>query len=198
MFYTIYRTTNNVDGKVYIGKHQTLDLDDEYLGSGKLLKRALQKHGRENFSKEILHVFDNEEEMNAKEAELITEEFCSLDTNYNLCRGGKGGWGFVNKNGSFAGRKQSENQKKIAKGLMYDLLNHPKNKEWSSLGGKTQKSMLGKKHTIEARQKMSFAAKNRKSNSQTGTMWITNGAINKKIKAIDNIPEGWYKGRVVC
>ena len=28
-----------------------------------------------------------------------------------------------------------------------------------------------------------------------GTMWITNGLKNKKIKSIDIIPEGWYKGR---
>lgn len=33
-------------------------------------------------------------------------------------------------------------------------------------------------------------------NSQYGTMWITNGLENKKIKRVDNIPEGWYKGRV--
>ena len=33
-------------------------------------------------------------------------------------------------------------------------------------------------------------------NSQFGTMWITNGTENKKTKKIDNIPEGWYKGRV--
>jgi hypothetical protein len=33
-------------------------------------------------------------------------------------------------------------------------------------------------------------------NSQFGTMWITNGIENKKIKKdLDIIPEGWYKGR---
>lgn len=34
-------------------------------------------------------------------------------------------------------------------------------------------------------------------NSQYGTMWITNGSENKKIKKVDTIPEGWYKGRKV-
>ena len=32
-------------------------------------------------------------------------------------------------------------------------------------------------------------------NSQYGTMWITNGEKNRKIKKVDSIPEGWYKGR---
>lgn len=32
-------------------------------------------------------------------------------------------------------------------------------------------------------------------NSQYGTMWITNGIENKKIKSLDQIPQGWSKGR---
>jgi len=34
-------------------------------------------------------------------------------------------------------------------------------------------------------------------NSQYGTMWITDGKENKKIKKESLIPEGWYKGRKV-
>ena len=34
-------------------------------------------------------------------------------------------------------------------------------------------------------------------NSQYGTMWITDGEKNRKIKKVDSIPEGWYKGRKV-
>lgn len=98
MFYTIYQITNMIDGKVYIGKHQTKDLADNYMGSGKHLKRALAKHGIENFKKEILFQFDNEAEMNTKEAELVTEEFCLREDTYNLCPGGKGGFGYINNN----------------------------------------------------------------------------------------------------
>ena len=35
-----------------------------------------------------------------------------------------------------------------------------------------------------------------KGNSQFGTMWVTNGATNLKINKTDNIPDGYYKGRV--
>ena len=94
MFYIIYKITNNLNIKYYIGKHQTKDLNDGYMGSGKLLKRAITKYGLKNFSKEILYVFQTEREMNDKEKELVTlDEMC-----YNLCEGGKGGFGYINNN----------------------------------------------------------------------------------------------------
>ena len=96
MFYTIYKVTNNVDGKIYIGKHQTKNLDDGYMGSGKLITYAIKKYGIENFKKEILFIFKTEKEMNTKESELVTEEFVRENFNYNLCPGGRGGWGHLN------------------------------------------------------------------------------------------------------
>ena len=60
MRYLIYETTNLVDGKKYIGKHATNKNDDDYLGSGVYLKRAIRKYGKDNFSKTILFEFDSE------------------------------------------------------------------------------------------------------------------------------------------
>lgn len=96
MFYTVYKTTNKVNGKIYFGVHQTKNPEDSYLGSGILLIRAIEKHGVENFEKEVLFTFDNPEDMFAKEAELVTEEFVQQDDNYNLKVGGSGGWDYVN------------------------------------------------------------------------------------------------------
>ena len=57
----------------------------------------------------------------------------------------------------------------------------------------------GKKHSDETKRKIGLknSMYTGPKNSQFGTMWITNGTENKKIKSIDLIPEGWYKGRVI-
>lgn len=54
----IYITTNIVNGKKYIGKH-TGYVDDNYLGSGSLLKKAISKYGKQNFRREIIVICDD-------------------------------------------------------------------------------------------------------------------------------------------
>jgi len=90
-FYTIYKTTNIINGKFYYGKHVTASLDDGYLGSGNLLKLAIKKYGRKNFIKEILFVFDNKTDMNNKEKEIINETILNDKNCYNIAIGGQGG-----------------------------------------------------------------------------------------------------------
>jgi hypothetical protein len=81
MYYTVYKIVNNINNKYYIGKHITKNLEDGYMGSGKLIKQAISRYGRDKFSKEILFVFDNENEMNKKESELVVIS----ENTYNLC-----------------------------------------------------------------------------------------------------------------
>jgi len=97
LYYTIYKTINLLNNKIYIGKHQTKKINDSYLGSGIALNNAIKKHGRQTFKKVILFVFDSEDEMNDKEMEIVTESFISTDTNYNSAIGGKGGPHFKGK-----------------------------------------------------------------------------------------------------
>lgn len=92
IYFTIYKTINDVNAKIYIGKHKTQNLNDGYLGSGIYLKRAIRKYGRSNFSKEILFIFDNELEMDLKESELVSLSFLSSSSNYNAKLGGEGGF----------------------------------------------------------------------------------------------------------
>lgn len=213
MFYTIYKTTNKINGKIYIGKHQTKDLNDAYLGSGKILTSAVEKYGMENFDKELLFVFDNESDMNAKEAELVTEDFVKEGTNYNLCPGGKGGFGYINKTPGI--RNGFEHRPEINKELNSRAIKrikelHETNPEWkANLSKSVQNGLIkyyetnpgtftNKTHTEETKKKMRKPKNQGSKNSQFGTMWITNGQESKKIKKeVDIIPEGWYKGRVI-
>lgn len=91
MFYTIYETTNLLDGKKYIGKHATTDPNDDYLGSGIRLNRAIKKYGKENFQKKVLFVLETEEEMTLKEMELVNDEVVADPNYYNIAYGGQGG-----------------------------------------------------------------------------------------------------------
>ena len=97
MFFLIYKTTNKINGKCYVGSHKTKNLDDGYLGSGKYLIQSIKKHGPENFVREILFQFDNPKDMYAKEAEIVNENFLMNENTYNLKIGGFGGFDHINK-----------------------------------------------------------------------------------------------------
>ena len=85
----IYLITNNINGKIYIGKHSTDKLNDGYMGSGKLIKKAIQKYGLENFNKEYLAFCDNEEKLNWLERFYI-KKYNAKECGYNLTDGGEG------------------------------------------------------------------------------------------------------------
>lgn len=110
MFYYLYQITNAVNNKIYVGVHKTKSLDDGYMGSGKIIRSAIAKHGSSNFSKVILEYFDTSKAMYAKEKEIITDEFLQREDVYNIRRGGAGGFDHINKSRDF-----SDHNKKIAK-----------------------------------------------------------------------------------
>lgn len=114
MFHIVYKTTNLINGKIYIGKHSTQDLDDGYLGSGRLLLKAVAKHGKENFSREILHTCSSEEEAFSKERELVTEELVNSRSTYNMTVGGNG-FGVGESNPNFGNKMPEEHKKKLIK-----------------------------------------------------------------------------------
>lgn len=201
MFYIIYKTTNLVNDKFYIGKHKTKNLNDGYIGSGKLLKYAISKYGLENFHTEILHTCKTEKEMNALERILVVPD---PETNYNLCPGGHGGFGYINDSmKSEMTELKSKLQRNKPKSYYVDLGKKAAPKTSERLKKMHEERLIkppdwsGKKHTEETKLKMRKPKNVGANNPNYGTMWITNGSQNKKIKKIDNIPEGWYKGRIM-
>ena len=85
----VYRITNLVNGKIYIGVHSTNNLDDGYMGSGYAIKKAIKKYGLSNFKKEITHYCNNKEEALEIERTIVNHEFVNSSQTYNLTKGGK-------------------------------------------------------------------------------------------------------------
>lgn len=203
-YYTIYKITNKLDGKIYIGKHETEDLNDSYMGSGTYLKNAIHKHGIENFEKEILYVFITREEMNGKEAELVNESFIERKDTYNLAVGGVGSWKFVidNKLNNLANQCYIAAQKikdddefrkwfsnRVVEGLKKIQFQHG--------------TFKGRKHSEETKQRMRESHKGKhegERNSQYGKVWIHNLEEKRSTRVpkeqLDEwLDKGWIRGR---
>ena len=83
----IYKTTNIINGKVYVGKSEK-DYNDNYYGSGILLKKAIKKYGINNFTIEVLEICHNIDDLNNREKFWILEY---SNHSYNIAEGGTGG-----------------------------------------------------------------------------------------------------------
>jgi hypothetical protein len=193
MHYCLYQITNLVNGKIYVGVHKTKSLDDGYMGSGKVIRRAIAKHGIENFTKDILETFDTSEAMYAREAEVVNEEFLARVDVYNLRRGGRGGFEYINGN-NLSGYKTGiiKGGESLAKRLQHDKEFFECHSERSSQNIKLRYENGLKSKIAEYQHLGVDAAKT----ANLGTMWITSGTMNKKIKKTDLIPDGFRKGRV--
>ena len=87
----VYKTINKVNGNFYFGVHSTNDLDDGYLGSGKLISLAIAKYGIENFERHILKFHDNIMDAYLHEKKIVTEKLVKNRRCYNIALGGQGG-----------------------------------------------------------------------------------------------------------
>jgi hypothetical protein len=167
MFYTIYSIKDKLTEKIYIGKHKTKNLNDDYMGSGNIIISKIKKYGKENFEKTTLFVFSSKEEMDAKEAELVNENFINSKISYNLALGGRGGWDVKKAKIAFLGRKHTkESREKISKFQKEN--NASKRPEVKEKISKAQKgiprpyvseALTGKKKSEEHKRKISEAIK---------------------------------------
>ncbi len=132
----IYRITNKVNGKSYIGKTgmnfgDRWDSHRSLLAAGKhtnpYLQNAWQKYGQDNFEFVIVEVVDTPEDLNGLE-KMYIEMYRTAGLSYNIHDGGDGGLNL--------GKHLSEETKR-------------------KIGSKNRINMTGKKATRETRDKMS-------------------------------------------
>jgi hypothetical protein len=212
-YHFVYKTKNKLNGKYYYGMHSTDNLEDGYLGSGKRLKYAISKYGKENFEIQVVEWFFDRKSLIEGEKRIITEEIINDEDSYNISYGGYGGiMNYTHKEKFIAGAKKgrettdkilkerfgggddwrSKFNTHILKKLWQDdeyRKKHLKNINWT-----------GRKHSEETKTKMSEQRKNTGNgdkNSQFGTKWITDGNKNKKINKNDSLPNGWEYGRKI-
>jgi group I intron endonuclease len=102
-YHFTYQTKNMVNNMLYVGRHSTDNLLDKYIGSGKLLKRAIIKHGIENFNMEILSFFDSLDELIKEEEFIVNKEWCDRKDTYNISCGGSNPIMFGEDNPSWKG-----------------------------------------------------------------------------------------------
>lgn len=127
--YYIYKTTNLINGKTYIGQHNTKDImNDQYKGSGKLIKKAFSKYGAENFRNEIIEVVESKFQANVMEKIWIKREKSKGKAEYNLLDGGEG---FTGKRGPM-----SEEHKKSISNAKKGVSNRNKGKHYKLIDGK--------------------------------------------------------------
>lgn len=142
----IYKITNLINGKVYIG--QSLDIHTRWnthknkntWGKNQAIYKAFKKYGIENFEFSIIELCD-EKELNEKEIFYI-ELYDSFNKGYNMTLGGKSVCGYQHTEETK--KKLSENRKG-----KYTGINNPR---------------YGIKHTEESKKKMSIHSKGKNKN----------------------------------
>jgi hypothetical protein len=192
----IYKTINLINGKIYIG--QDSKNNPKYMGSGKILKLAFKKYGKENFKKEILEECKSINELDKREKYWI-DKFNSTDEKigYNISYGGQIGW--------MSGMKHTEETKKMLslkrKGVFVGKKNYFYGKKHSEESKKkmgrdtsnTKNGMYGKHHTEETKKRISknlLGKKNHfygKKHSEESKKKMSESSTHKKVIVNDKI-----------
>jgi hypothetical protein len=199
MIHFVYCTQNLLDGKIYVGKHSALTLQDQYLGSGSRLREAIQKDGIHNFVRHILHICESEEEALFLESELVDEEFVSRENTYNVSVGGSGFTIDAARLGTYASHKTNwaDPNFRARQAL--------RNSRLHAEGKMKAPSFLGHHHSEASKKAIGCANAIHQSgegNSQFGTLWVKNDALKRSQKIRQDelavfIANGWVRGRKI-
>jgi len=203
MAFYVYKITNKINGKCYVGKRKHLTPhNDSYMGSGKLIKNAIEKYGKDNFTKEIIEIFETNDLAAKLEASIVTKEFINSGMSYNMHEGGHGGFAHLN-DGSREHRERSKRAALKSSGNKHPnwgihrfQKGMPGNKELSIKANKIKKQKMEQnpEKYIETYNKISQYQKN--NNSMKNKCWCVpikclDYMKEKKVFLKDQIPTGW-------
>lgn len=164
MFHFLYKTTNVLTGRYYIGVHSTCDLNDGYLGSGTLLKASIRKYGRELHFREILEFAETREEVFLLEKQTVNLSLLADPMCLNLAHGGRG---------PMLGLKHSD----AAKQLIAKAASKSRKGTKMSATVRILFDRTGTTHTLEAKQKIGEASSNREAET-----WLVRTPANEIIE----------------
>ena len=133
MNHIIYKITNSLNGKYYIGRHSTDNIDDGYMGSGIGILNAIKKYGKENFKKEIIAKVDTPNELWELELKYVNIDVVNDKNSYNMWLGGKHYLYGLQKTDIKKFIKHQSDAGKIGGISCYQNLNDKK--EWHRKGG---------------------------------------------------------------
>ena len=200
----IYKTTNLINNKIYIGQKQATKFNKNYYGSGKLLKQAIKKYGKENFKVEILEE-SNCEDLDNLEIKYIKEyNSTNLEIGYNILIGGNVSHKLGKNHPMYGKHHTNDSKRKISINTSIAQLGSHHSEETKN---KISKANKGRIHSDESRRNMSNGVKLSYLNGRLhpmlgkhnnpGTIWINNGIINKRIYKEDLLKYADYKlGRI--
>ena len=114
MYGYIYKTTNLSNNKIYIGQHKSPEYDNNYFGSGNLIKLAIKKYGKQNFKNEILEECNSPEELDDRERYYINKyKSNDISIGYKISNGGQKRFFTGLKHSDESKRKMSESAKNV-------------------------------------------------------------------------------------
>lgn len=188
MFGYIYKTTNLVNGKIYVGKHEASTFDTGYIGSGAVFNKALKKYGKENFKCELIEAVDSKEDLNTREKFWIAR-FKARDTKigYNISEGGEGNPGYKHTAECKAAlSKKKKKYKWYHKGDVYTTIADGEEIPEGFVPGKPPV-------TPETKDKISSTLKSRQLKAYKSELYKATIYLGPD----DEIPEGYEPGRYI-
>jgi len=141
MRYLIYKVTNLINGRYYIGRHSTKDVNDSYMGSGIGIKNAIKKYGVENFKKEILAEALSAEDLWELEKDFVNEDIVKDPMSYNNAYGGKH---YLHGLKQYDYDAFIEHQRKAGQKYAENFQSKPK--EWHAKGGSAARKIIASQY----------------------------------------------------